>query len=355
MPRIAVPRPPRPLVGPATLSVNWQTAIDDYISALAWSPDGHLLAVAAASGPILLLDGASGEVRRGLGGHVTGTLSLSWRPDGRALASGGQDGQVRLWEVGSDVGSDRALPGSAEGKVWVERVAWSPTGDLLASGAGKALRVWNASGTLAHEYAGHQATVLDLAWRPDGGEVATAAYGGVTIWNPRDPEMVRRFPWTGASLCLAWSPHGRYIATGDQDATVHFWIARDGADLMMRGYETKVRQVAWDHGSRYLATGGNAAVLVWDCAGKGPEGRRPLALEAHQRPLSALAFQHNGGLLISGDPDGRVALWQPAQGRKPRGRAARAAGVIHLAWSPDDRYVAVADEDGGIAVLMAVP
>jgi len=335
---------------PGALRDGWRAEIDDYVAALAWAPDGRLLAAAAAGGPIYLFDGATGRLARGLAGHDGGTLALSWSPDGATLASAGQDGVARLWTVTPADSAERALPGGA---AWVERVAWSPSGSLVATGAGKILRVWDADGTLAYEYGGHQSTVADLAWRPGGGALATAAYGGVTLWDPDAADTVRRFTWVGASLALAWSPHGRYIATGDQDASVHFWIVATGGDLMMRGYQAKVRQLAWDHTSRYLATGGNAAVLVWDCAGRGPEGTRPLVLEAHERSLSALAFQRRGPLLASGDPDGRVALWNPSQGRKIRGRATRAASIAHLVWSPDDRLLAVGDADGGVAVLAA--
>ncbi len=109
-----------------------------------------------------------------------------------------------------------------------------------------------------------------------------------------------RFAWKGSILTLAWSPDGRYLVHGDQDATVHFWVLASGKDYQMWGYPTKVRELAWDHTSRYLATGGGPVVVVWDYAGKGPQSSKPLMLEAHEDFLSALAFQHTGPLLASG-------------------------------------------------------
>ena len=65
-------------------------------------------------------------------------------------------------------------------------------------------------------------------------------------------------------------PTGRFIATGNQDSTVHLWITETGKDLHMSGYSTKVRELSWHANSRFLATGGGPAVVVWDFSGKGP-------------------------------------------------------------------------------------
>ncbi|HMP41901.1 MAG TPA: WD40 repeat domain-containing protein, partial [Roseiflexaceae bacterium] len=68
--------------------------------------------------------------------------------------------------------------------------------------------------------------------------------------------MKRKFEWKGSVLVLAVSLDGKYIAAGAQNASVHFWICRDGTDLEMSGYPRKVRELAWDSSSSYLATGG---------------------------------------------------------------------------------------------------
>jgi WD40 repeat protein len=67
--------------------------------------------------------------------------SLAWSPDARYLASSGDDGSFSLWDP---VQSQKPLltmhvqPGSA-----VLSLAWSPTGNQLATASGKAVIVWN--------------------------------------------------------------------------------------------------------------------------------------------------------------------------------------------------------------------
>ena len=68
---------------------------------------------------------------------------VAWSMDRQHLASAGQDGKIRLWDPTTGT-QTREMPGGAS---WVERVAWGPTGNLLASAAGKKLRLlWLSCG-----------------------------------------------------------------------------------------------------------------------------------------------------------------------------------------------------------------
>ena len=126
---------------------------------------------------------------------------------------------------------------------------------------------------------------MDLAWRPGTNHLAVLAYGAATVYDPAGGiEPVKTLAWKGSPLAMAWSPDGTILAHGNQDATVHFWDYHRSLDLQMSGYMTKVRELAWDSTSRYLATGGGPVVCLWDCkAGpSGPEGTRPQMLEGHE-------------------------------------------------------------------------
>jgi WD40 repeat protein len=149
-------------------------------------------------------------------------------------------------------------------------------------------------------------------------------------------------------LVLAWSPDAKHIAAGGQDSSVHFWRLADGDDLQMTGYPTKVRELSWDASSRYLATGGGPTPCIWDFAGEGPAGSHPLQFEAHEDNVTCLAFQHRGGFLASAGEDGLVALWHPGKQLGTLAVAKHADAVSQLAWSPDDRQLAVGTAMGGV-------
>jgi WD40 repeat protein len=65
--------------------------------ALAWSPDGRMLATADRK--IQLWEVASGKLRHEFAGHECDVRSLAFSPDGRLLASGSDDTTVLIWEV----------------------------------------------------------------------------------------------------------------------------------------------------------------------------------------------------------------------------------------------------------------
>jgi WD40 repeat protein len=149
---------------------------------------------------------------------------------------------------------------------------------------------------------------------------------------------------------IAWSPDGNYIATGDQDATVHFWMVRTGKDLQMYGYPTKVRELGWHRSSRYLATGGSNTVTVWDCSGKGPAGTKPIELKGHATLVTSLAFQQRGPILAAGSDNGSVLFWNILRPKRPLGQTACDASISHLTWSPDDTLIAFGTAAGLVTV-----
>jgi len=295
-------------------------------------------------------NGATGDLLCVFDGHGFGTQSLAWNKSGKLLASGGQDGMARSWSLAEG----RCVAEFEGGAPWVEHVAWHPLReDALLTAAGRKLRYRSANGALIREYPDFDSTIYDLAWQPGSTHFAVAGYGGIVMYKDDAKEQARRFDWKGSILSFAYSPNGNFIATGNQDASVHFWYRKSGKDLQMTGYMTKVRELSWDAGSRFLATGGSPVVTVWDCSGKGPAGSTPAQLDEHGVPVSALAFQHAGALLASGCPGGLVCVWNHRKPDRPLRQARLDGGITQLAWAADDKKFAAASASGAVRVFIA--
>lgn len=334
---------------PARLEPLWAIDAGEFPTALAWLPDGSGLVSGSASGEVCLIAAGDGA-RRVIGHHEEGVLAVAARGDGARVASSGQDCELAEWRV-----SDGALlHRQARGRAWVEHLAYQPGGRLLASAAGKAVDLWSEAGERLHGFDGHGGTVSALAWNGPK-QLGAAAFGGVWIHSVAGGAYATEaLPWKGAPLTLAWSPNGKVIACGMQDASVHFWRRPGGHHSQMAGYATRVRETSWSANSRWLATGGGQQVVLWDFGGKGPEGTRPVQLEGHTDRLTAVAFQPEGGHLASGGRDWRLSLWRPASSPLALDAHLLGAPVCALEWARDGKRVAVAAEDGEIALYALV-
>jgi WD40 repeat protein len=206
-------------------------------------------------------------------------------------------------------------------------------------------------------YADTAGAISALHWVPglspaDPGPplLISAAGSTLTIWLTDRAEPLHTYHAQGAIIALAWRRDRRVVAAGKQDASVQTWTFPAQSDLVMDGYSTKVRELTWDAGGRWLATGGSTVVTVWDWSAGTPEGSTPFSLDAHLDLVSALAFQYLGPYLASGGVDSRVYLWNIAQSEYPLAYSKLAAPISRVAWSPDDTLVAISADDGMVRV-----
>jgi len=135
----------------ATPSVpeDWDSTLQvlnahSYVSDVAFSPDGNLLASGSYM-TVSLWDLAMGTCCSTLKGYSGSVRSVAFSPDGKLLSSGSYDMTVRLWDPVT--GTCRSiLMGHSS---WVGSVAFSPDEKLLVSGSyDKTVRVWDpATGT----------------------------------------------------------------------------------------------------------------------------------------------------------------------------------------------------------------
>jgi len=311
--------------------------------------DGGATCLAAlGSGSVVGLDVVSGAEVFRVEAHPDALFDVGVAPDGGAFVSGGPGGSARVWsargELACELVGDRLAP--------VEHVAWAPKGERIAVASARTVRLWTPSGAPVREVGPLEGAATGLAWRHDGASLAASCYGGVRVWSFAGADApARHLPWKGSLISLRWSPDGKVIACGTQDGAVHFWRLPTGRDSEMSGYPSKPRALAWDAGSTLLATAGDLMVTLWDFRDRGPEGTRPLVLESHMAPVSALAFGARRAVLATGGHDAAVMLWEPRRSLRPLGFAFLEDEVSALAWHRDDRGVLAGDASGNVSFL----
>ncbi|KAI0066923.1 WD40 repeat-like protein [Artomyces pyxidatus] len=113
------------------------------VSALAFSPDGALLAAGDSSGKIVLYDVKERKtVTTRWSFHTARVNALSWTADGAHCASGALDTHVYVWSVArpmKNIALRNAVPGG------VSAVLWRGAHTLVGAGADAAVRVWDVA------------------------------------------------------------------------------------------------------------------------------------------------------------------------------------------------------------------
>lgn len=329
-----------------SLRTGWSAAVGDYAIAGGWARGGKVFMVGDAAGGIYAFSGTSGAVtwaQKGM--HDSSLLAMAIHPGGNTFATGGQDGQVLIWDVASGQVSQSINVGNG----WVENIAWSPDGQLLAASCSRTVAVYSVRGEETWRSDDHPSTVSAITWSSLG-ELATACYSRVTFFHGASGAVRQQLEWQGSLVSMVLSPDAEVVACGSQDKSVHFWRRSTQADSMMSGYPGKPSALSFDSTGTLLATGGGESVLVWSFEGNGPEGTRPGVLELHAERITTLAFAPRGLRLASGGRDSAVVVWglQKDGEGSPTGVALLPDLVSEVYWRPDGRALAALDAQGGV-------
>jgi len=175
-----------------------------------------------------------GRLLKVLRGHEDSVTSLDFSPDGTLLASGSADQTVRIWDVSeikeqppkSDLGTIRIIDSQLSDPVG--SVAFSPTGELLATGGSdgtiQLLRV--EDGELESALSGHRGGVESIAFSPGGEILASGGRDGrVRLWQVPDGQALRTIEYPEGTIVssVTISNSGKWLLFGLSDGTARLW------------------------------------------------------------------------------------------------------------------------------------
>ncbi|XP_075012613.1 WD repeat-containing protein 47 isoform X5 [Calonectris borealis] len=203
-------------------------------------------------------------------------------------------------------------------------VAWSPCGQLLATGSNdKYVKVLpfnaetcNATGRPDLEFSMHDGTIRDLAFMegPESGGaiLISAGAGDCNIYTTdcqRGQGLHALSGHTGHILALyTWS--GWMIASGSQDKTVRFWDLRVPSCVRVvgttfHGTGSAVASVAVDPSGRLLATGQeDSSCMLYDIRG----GRMVQNYHPHSSDVRSVRFSPGAHYLLTGSYDMKIKV-----------------------------------------------
>lgn len=367
------------------------------ISSLAFSPDGIWLASGSYDDNIYLwkrgLDNKFSSKPIVLKGHTENIVSIAFDPKGHWLASASLDATVRLWDMTVDDPGTASIVLSGYSK-GLQAITFSPDGHWLATSCMDfTVWVWNIkdpnSGIQPIILSGHTKNILGLAFSPDNLRLASGSVDGtIRLWDLPDissnsNSQVLQGPENVNFSALIFTPDNRWLVAGGsileeqkKNGAIYVWnISEDvatGSPKIMPAHDHRISKIAISPDGKWLASASaNGSARLWatssfeNSAPGSPVTNSPLVLPPLQGAYVGMAVSPDGHWLAAaagntnaGSPS-QIVL-KPLETIKNTGYSAstgssfmltgHAGPVTEISFSPDNRWLASASEDGSVRI-----
>jgi WD40 repeat protein len=289
------------------------------IAALAYSPDGQILAVSGYREVLLHKGDGSGLIARlpGLSDMVT---SLAFSPDGSVLAAVGGTpatfGEVQLWDVAQHK-MKRSITLTND---TLFGASFSPDGSKIGlGGADNAVYVYEvASGKQLVKINQHDGWVFGTVFSQDGSQIVSVSRDrAVKLSNVDKGIFIENInQLKGELVTIARQPKRDNVLVGGEDGVPALYMMHRPRSLVIGDTSTLIREyekqdgpvisVAFSPDGQLMAVGTSAEeVRVY----RTDTGERVASLKGHQGGIYSVVFRPNSEQLAAAGLDGMVRIY----------------------------------------------
>lgn len=281
----------------------------DAITAVAYSPDGGSLLSAGRDGSLRFWSLSDGKETASLPALKSQVNAVAFSPDGRLVAVGNVELQVRLLEVAT--GAQKQVLAFPDA---VLELAFSPDGAVLAvAGPSGTVMLFTVSDGKPQSL---KLRGRSLCFSADGKTLALGEPGGgITLVDPRDGKVKRRIATPGHQPMLTLSADGALLATwSSKEREIHLWSGITGKALGVLALpaakdpfedarpETLTSLAMTRDGAWVVSASADRQLRVWDVK------RRKVTVSYPLERQGVLALSPDGAQVAVGD-SAQLKVW----------------------------------------------
>ncbi|MCY4552086.1 MAG: WD40 repeat domain-containing protein [Candidatus Poribacteria bacterium] len=281
---------------------------------------------------------------------------MQYSPDGTRLAVATSLG---IWIY--DATTYQPLHFLKKHEYLVERIVFSPDGDLLASEERFDIHLWDVN-TGKHKYKlDHRGGIKHFDFSADGQTLVTLGRGSPfisTILYHVDSgaeKQVKDMHMNDIDFIQAhhttFDRNNNILATGELDNTIYLWDLVEGVrKKTLRRQKGYLNCLTFSpDGKTIVSASADKTIKLWDANTM----TKKKVFSGDMDALTDMALRPDGKTIAAVDNTATIYLWDIETSTEKKFRIAHGAGVISVAFSSDGQRLAVGGVDGAVTILDA--
>ena len=296
------------------------------------------------------LKGLLGVTYNNLPGHKGGVNAMVFAPGKNVLYSAGSDGQIISRDIDEPKENFKVLFANP----FMNRsIATNDDGSLLAVGTSESvIQIFSLKNpTLAPTLlTGHSGVVLSLAFVPGTNELySVGADKQLILWQT----MAGTFKVLSDSILIRSiivSPNGNYLVAGtEKEQLIVMDRKNNKSSILYHDKGNPVLCLAYNNNGSLLVSGDNEGTLtIWDMDRKNIK----TVLSGHSARIFDVEFSPDNRKIASCSTDGTALMWETSDlNNQPIVITEHESWVLSVAFSSDGRYLVTSGNKGEIMLL----